>query len=73
MPEMHLIQPRFTYCVCGPFTKSGQRIHKFKETGDSQYIYQKELDEDFCQHDIANGHFEEFKIWISKGSCFSGL
>ena len=22
MPEMHLKQPGFTYCACGPFTKS---------------------------------------------------
>ena len=22
MPEMHLRQPGFTYCVCGPFTKN---------------------------------------------------
>ena len=22
MPEMHLKQPRFTYSVCGPFTKN---------------------------------------------------
>ena len=44
MPEMHLRQPGFTYSVCGPFTKNKERIKKFKETGDSQYIYQNELD-----------------------------
>ena len=38
MPEIHL---RWT--ICGPFTKSKERIQKFKEAGDSQYIYQKEL------------------------------
>ena len=43
MPEMHLRQPGFTYCACGPFTKNKQRIQKFKETGHSQYIYQNEL------------------------------
>ena len=32
MPEMHLRQPKFTYSVCGPFTK---------ETGDPRYIYKK--------------------------------
>ena len=40
VPEMHLIQPGFTYSACGPFTKNRERIQKFKETGDSQYIYQ---------------------------------
>ena len=43
MPEMHLKQPGFTYCVCGPFTKNKERIQKFKETGDKNYIYKNEL------------------------------
>ena len=43
MPEMHLRQLGFTYSACRPFTKNRERIQKFKETGDSQYIYQNEL------------------------------
>ena len=43
MPEMHLKQPGFTYNVCGPFTRNKERIKKFKETGDSRYIYQSKL------------------------------
>ena len=43
MPEMHLRQPVFTYSDCGPFTKNKERIQKFKETGDSRYIYQNKL------------------------------
>ena len=39
MSEMYLKQPRFTYSACGPFTKSKGRIQKFKETGDTSYIY----------------------------------
>ena len=39
MPEMHLKQPKFTYCACGPFTKNKERIQKFTETGDTRYIY----------------------------------
>ena len=35
MPEMYLIQVGCTYSACGPFTKSKERISKFKETGDS--------------------------------------
>ena len=34
IPEMHLRQPGFTYSACGPFTKTKERIQKFKETGD---------------------------------------
>ena len=45
MPEMHLKQPGFTYSTCGPFTKKKERIYKLKETGDSRFIYQNELDE----------------------------
>ena len=44
MLETHLRQPRFTYSACGPFTKNKEKIKKFKETGDSRYIYQNELD-----------------------------
>ena len=44
IPEMHLKQPRFTYSACGPFTKIRERIQKFKETGDSRYMYKNELD-----------------------------
>ena len=44
MPEIHLRQPEFTYSACGPFTKTKERIQKFKEMGDSQYIYQNKLD-----------------------------
>ena len=44
MLEVYLRQPRFTYSSCGPFTKNKEQINKFKETGDSRYIYQDELD-----------------------------
>ena len=52
MPEIHLRQPGFTYSACGPFTKNKERIQKFKETGDSWYIYQNELDKVCFQHDM---------------------
>ena len=53
MPEMHLLQPQFTYIACGPFTKHEQRIQKFKETGDTNYIYKNELDKACFAHDVA--------------------
>ena len=53
MPEMHLRQPQFTYSACGPFTKHKQRIQKFKETGDTNYICKNELDEACFAHDAA--------------------
>ena len=51
MPEMHLRQSQFTYGACGPFTKHKQRIQKFKETGDTNYIYKNELDKACFAHD----------------------
>ena len=53
MPEIHLRQPQFTYSACGPFTKHEQRIQKFKETGDTNYIYKNELDKACFVHDAA--------------------
>ena len=58
MSEMHLRQPGFTYSACGLFTKNKERITKFKETVDSRYIYQKELDKACFQHDVAYGDFK---------------
>ena len=59
MPEMHLKQPGFTYGACGPFTKNKERIQKFKETGDTSYIYKNELDKACFQHDMAYGDFKD--------------
>ena len=61
MPEMHLKQPGFTYSACGPFTKNNERIQKFKDTGNTSYIYKNELDKACFQHDMAYGDFKDFK------------
>ena len=53
MPEIHLRQPQFTYSACEPFTKHEQRIQKFKETGDTNYVYKNELDKACFVHDAA--------------------
>ena len=39
IPEMYLKQPRFTYSICGPFTKNKERKKSFKKTSDSRYVY----------------------------------
>ena len=61
MAEMHLRQPEFTYSACGPFTKTEERIQKFKQTGDSRYVYKNELDKACFQHDMAYGDFKDLK------------
>ena len=55
MPEMHLKQPGFTYSACGPFTKTKEKIQKFKEIRDIKYIYRNELDKACFQHDMSYG------------------
>ena len=59
MPEMNLKQPWFTYSSCGLFTKNKKRIQKFKETGDTKYIYKNELDRTCFQHYMAYGDFKD--------------
>ena len=61
IPEMHLKQPGFTCTACGPFTKNKEKNQKFKDTGDTSYIYKNELDKACFQHDMAYGDFKYLK------------
>ena len=47
--------PGFIYSACGPFKKK-ERIQKFKETWDSKYIDQNELDKAWLQ---SYGNFKD--------------
>ena len=59
MSETHLKQPGFTYnSACGLFIKNNERIQKFKETGNTNYICKNELDKACFQHGMA---YEKFK------------
>ena len=55
MPEIHLNQPGFTYSACGPFTKNKERIEKFMQTGNTDFIYKNELDKACFQNEMAYG------------------
>ena len=59
MSDLHLRQPKFTYSACDTFTKNKQRTQKFKETGDSRYIYRNDLDKASFQHDMAYADFND--------------
>ena len=59
MPEMYLKQPGLTYSPFSPFTKNKETIKLLKETGDSRYIYQNELDKAWFQHDVAYRDFKD--------------
>ena len=60
MSEMHLRQPGFTSSTHGLVTKNKESIQKFKEAGDSRYIYyQNELDKTCFQHDMTFGYVKD--------------
>ena len=49
------------YCsACGLFTKNKEKMLKFKEVGDSRYIYQNEPGKACFQHDMAYDGFKGF-------------
>ena len=51
MPETHLKDLKVgTYSACGPFTRQKDRINKFVQTGDTNYIYKNELHEACFAH-----------------------
>ena len=53
MPEMHLKQPGFSYSAFDPFIKDKERIEKFMQTGNTNFIYKNKLDKACFQHDMA--------------------
>ena len=54
-PEMHLKKPGFTYSACGPFTRIKERIEKFMQTVNTDFIYRNELDKACFQHNMTYG------------------
>ena len=64
MPQTHLKEPGLPFTknkerIHLPFTKNKERIQKFKETGDTKYIYKNELDKACFQHDMTYGDFKD--------------
>ena len=39
IPQFHLKQPGFPYSASGPFTRKKERIEKFLQTGNTDFIY----------------------------------
>ena len=85
MPEIHLRQPQFTYSACGPFTKHEKRNQKFKETGDTNYVFKNELDKacfvqdaaysdskDLTKRTIADKNFKNRAFDIAKDPKYDG-
>ena len=66
MPELYLKQlglldgglldgPGFFYTACVPFIRNKERIEKFMQAGDTNYIYRNDLDKACFQHDMTYG------------------
>ena len=56
---MHLKQPGFTYSACGSFTKIKERIEKFIQRGNTDFIYRNDLNKACFQHDMAYGESKD--------------
>ena len=81
--ELHLKETCFTYSACGPFTRNKERIEKFMQTRNTDFIYRNELDKASFQHDMPYGkskyltkRTQSDKVlisWLSKRTSFNGL
>ena len=60
---MHSQQTGFTYSTCGPFARNKERIEKFMQTGNPNFIYKNELDKACSQHDMAYGKSKDLAKW----------
>ena len=54
---------RFACSACRPFTENKERIQTFKETGDSKYTYQNELDKACFKYDMVD---EDSKMYLKE-------
>ena len=70
MSERYLKQAGFTSSACVSFTKNKERIPKFKETGDSRYIYPNEVHKVRFQHDTANKEFKNLPRFTASEKCY---
>ena len=56
MPEMYLKQPGFTYSA-----RNKEKIEKFMQTVNTDFIYRNELDKACLPHDVAYGKSKDLK------------
>ena len=67
---MNLKQYGFTYNACGPFTNDQERIEKFMQTRNTNFIYNNELDKACFQHDMAQGKTKDLVIRTESDKIF---
>ena len=69
MPKMHWKQPGFTYSAYGPFIRNKERIEKFMQTANTDFIYKNELHKACFQHDIGYGKPKELAKRTQSDKC----
>ena len=64
---MHLKDPIFgTYSARGQFTKHKQKVQRFLEIGNTNYIYKNKLDKGCFQHDMTYNKYKDLKTRFKK-------
>ena len=53
LPEIHSKQLGFTYSTCDSFTKSKERIEKFIQTENTDFLYRNKRNKACFQYDVA--------------------
>ena len=71
MPEIYLKQPGFTHSVCGAFTKNKEKIKKFMQTGNANYIHSNDLDKACFQHDMAYAKYKDLTKRTKSGKVLT--
>ena len=62
MPETHLRDLKVgTYSACNLFTRNKDRTDRFVQTGDTNYIYKRELDKACFAYEAAHSDFKDIK------------
>ena len=56
---INLKQHKFTYSGYVPFTKNKEKIEKFMQTGNTNYIYRNDLDKTCFQHNMAYSKYKD--------------
>ena len=66
---MHLKQLGFTYSACDPLTENKERIQKFMQTWNTDYIYKDYLDKACFQNDMGYGKQNDLTKRIQPDKC----
>ena len=61
MPEMHSKQPGFIYSACVSFTKNKERVDKFMQIGNTDFIYRNVVNKASSQHDMVCGKSKKIR------------